>query len=70
MNRYEVSVLVTYRISADSVDDAWQKIEDGAEFPVMPFDDETYVEKVQIMQVFDLAELREDAESDNELRHD
>lgn len=63
MNRYEVSVLVTYKITADSVDDAYEKIEKGAEFPVMPFDDETYCDKVQIMQVIDLAELNEEQDS-------
>ena len=62
MNRYKVAVLVEYHVTADSIDDAWEKIEQGAEFPVMPFDDETYCDKVQIMQVVDLAEL-EDHES-------
>ena len=65
MNRYKVAVLVEYHVTADSVDDAWEKIEQGAEFPVMPFDDETYCDKVQIMQVVDLAEL-EDHESRDE----
>lgn len=58
-NRYKVSVVVEYHVTADSIDDAWEKIETGAEYPVMPFDDETYCDKVQIMQVIDLAELEE-----------
>jgi hypothetical protein len=54
MNRYKVAVLVEYHVTAKDTDDAWSKIEDGAEFPVMPFDDETYCDKVQIVGVFEL----------------
>lgn len=59
MNRYKVAVLVEYHVTAGSVDDAWEKIEQGAEFPVVPYDDETYCDKIQIMQVIDLAELED-----------
>lgn len=57
MNRYKVSVLVEYHVSAATADDAWEVIESGAEFPVVPYDDETYMDKMQIMQAIDLAEL-------------
>ena len=60
MNRYKVAVLVEYHVSADSVDDAWEKIEQGAEFPVVPYDDETYCDKIQIVSVIDLAQLEEE----------
>ena len=65
MNRYKVAVLVEYHVTADSVDDAWEKIEQGAEFPVMPFDDETYCDKITIVNVMDLAN-QEDHESRDE----
>lgn len=60
MNRYKVAVLVEYHVTAESIDDAWERIESGAEFPVIPFDDETYCDKVQILKVLDLAELKEE----------
>lgn len=62
MNRYKVAVLVEYHVSADSIDDAWEKIESGAEFPVVPYDDETYCNKITIVNVLDLAETEEEDE--------
>lgn len=59
MNRYKVTALVEYHVTADSAEDAWEKIEQGAEFPVMPFDDETYCDKVTIVNVMDLAKNEE-----------
>lgn len=54
--RYKVTVLVDYHVSADSVDDARNIVEQGAEFPVMPFDDETYCDTVTIQDVLQLSE--------------
>ena len=53
-NRYKVAVLVEYHVTAKDTDEAWEKIEQGAEFPVMPYDDETYCDRIQIVGVFDL----------------
>jgi hypothetical protein len=60
MNRYKVSVLVEYHVTAESVDDAWEKIEKGAEFPVVPYDDETYYLNEQIISVIDLEEFKKE----------
>lgn len=60
MNRYKVSVLVEYHVTASTEDDAWERIESGAEFPVVPYDDETYCDRTQIVGVFDLAVIGED----------
>jgi hypothetical protein len=62
MNRYQVAVLVKYHVSADNLDDAWELIEVGAEFPVTPFDDETNVSSVQIVSVIDLSDVEEEEE--------
>jgi len=51
MPRYEVEVKVTYRVNAESIEDATNKIEMGAEFPVIPWDDETYCSEVDVVQV-------------------
>ena len=59
MNRYKVAVLVEYHVTADSIDDAWERIEAGAEFPLVPYVDEDYMHKMQIVNVIDMAELEE-----------
>jgi hypothetical protein len=62
MNRYEVHVHVVYKVDATSVEDAYKKINDGAEFPVIPYDDNTYCDAVVITDVKQLsaAELSEE----------
>ena len=51
MKRYEVTVSVTYKVDAHSDTEAFEKIADGAEFPVLPYDDNTYCDKIEITQV-------------------
>lgn len=55
MQRYEVHVHVVYKIDAESVGDAYRKIQEGAEFPVLPYDDNTYCDKVSITDVIQLS---------------
>ena len=55
MNRYEVEVKVTYHITAPSYTEAYRAISEGAEFPVVPWDDETYVSDVVISRVTELS---------------
>jgi hypothetical protein len=56
MNRYKVAVLVEYHVTAKDTDDAWSKIEEGAEFPVVPYDDETYCNKVHVIDAIELSQ--------------
>lgn len=51
MPRYKVEVRVVYHITADSPEDAKTVIEEGAEFPVIPYDDETYCDDVEVVKV-------------------
>lgn len=51
MNRYEVEVKVVYKVTAKSIEDAYRIIDSGAEFPVLPYDDETYCDKVFITSI-------------------
>lgn len=55
MSRYEVTVKVVYKVTAPSMDAAYALINDGAEFPVMPWDDETYCDTVNITSVKELS---------------
>ena len=54
MNRYEVKVEVTYRVTANSIQDAYRIINDGAEYPVVPWDDDTYVSNTAIKHITEL----------------
>ena len=62
MNRYEVHVHVIYKIDAESSQDAYRKINEGAEFPVLPYDDNTYCDDITIVEVRQLSgvELEEE----------
>lgn len=51
MGRYEVKVTVTYKVDAESDFDAMQKIVQGAEFPVVPYDENTYCSDVAYVGV-------------------
>ena len=51
MNRYEVHTHVVYMVDAVSATEAYSKIEEGAEFPVVPYDDNTYCNKITITDV-------------------
>lgn len=51
MPRYKVTVQVSYHITADDAESAKKLIDDGAEFPVVPYDDETYCDEVTITEV-------------------
>lgn len=62
MKRFEGSVLVTYKFSAESVDAGWDMME-NLDFP--PADDDMYVAKAQVIRVFDLDELGPGEVSDN-----
>ena len=55
MSRYEVTVKVVYKVTAESMDSAYAMIKDGAEFPVMPWDDETYCDTISITSVKELS---------------
>jgi ABC-type molybdate transport system substrate-binding protein len=55
MNRYEVHVHVVYKVDAASSEDAYRKINEGAEFPVMPYDDNTYCDSTVITDVKQLS---------------
>jgi hypothetical protein len=55
MNRYTVEVKVTYNVTAKSISDAYRVIHEGAEFPVVPWDDETYCSEVSIVSVKELS---------------
>jgi hypothetical protein len=55
MNRYEVEVLVKYRVDAHSETEAFEKISDGAEFPVLPYDDNTYCHSISVVDVTTLS---------------
>jgi hypothetical protein len=61
MNRYKVAVLVEYHVTAGNIDDAWERIEAGAEFPLVPYVDEDYMSKMQIVSVIDMADLEEES---------
>lgn len=56
MNRYKVVVLVEYHVTAHSDNEARKKIEEGAEFPVVPYDDETYCNKVHVIDAIELSQ--------------
>lgn len=51
MPRYAVTIEVVYHITADNSFDAAQLIEEGAEYPVVPYDDETYCHRVDLKSV-------------------
>ena len=55
MNRYEVEVKVTYRITAPSYSEAYRIINQGAEFPVVPWDDENYASDITIARITELS---------------
>jgi hypothetical protein len=55
MKRYEVHVKVIYRVDAVSRSDAYFTIEEGAEFPVVPYDDNTYCNSISIMDVVQIS---------------
>lgn len=55
MSRYEVTVKVVYKVTAESMDAAYAMINDGAEFPVMPWNDETYCDTIAITSVKELS---------------
>jgi hypothetical protein len=55
MNRYKVEVKVTYHVTAKSMQDAYRTINEGAEFPVVPWDDDTYCNEVSITSVKELS---------------
>ena len=61
MNRYKVAVLVEYHVTAGNIDDAWERIEAGAGFPLVPYVDEDYMSKMQIVSVIDMADLEEES---------
>lgn len=51
MGRYEVEIKVVYRVDAESDFDAMQKIVQGAEFPVVPYDENTYCSDIAYVGV-------------------
>jgi hypothetical protein len=51
MPRYEVTVEVVYHITADNEFEASETINKGAEYPVVPYDDETYCSTVTLKSV-------------------
>jgi hypothetical protein len=55
MSRYKVEVKATYHVTAKSISDAYRVIHEGAEFPVVPWDDETYCDEVSIVSVKELS---------------
>jgi hypothetical protein len=55
-NRYEVEVRVKYRVTAPSIAKAYEAINEGAEFPVVPWDDETYCFDIAITSVKEVKE--------------
>lgn len=65
MSRYSVEVKVTYKVSAKSIDDAYRIINTGAEFPVVPYDDETYADEIFITSVKELSHADVSTTSDN-----
>ena len=60
MNRYEVSVLVTFRLDAEDHDAAWETVEQNGRYVIEPYDDNTVVTNVQVVRVFDTADLEDD----------
>jgi hypothetical protein len=54
MKRYEVHVHVVYKVDATSSEDAYRKIDEGAEFPVMPYEDNTYCDAIVIAEIKEL----------------
>ena len=51
MPSYKVEVLVTYKVEAESEDEAMEIIQMGTEFPVLPFNDKTYSTNDEILTV-------------------
>jgi len=51
MPSYKVEVLVTYKVEADSEEDAMEIIQMGTEFPVMPFNENTYATNDEILTI-------------------
>lgn len=54
MNRYAVSVLVTYMMDAEDTDEAYDIAETKLQFP--PLNDNMHVEQIQVVRVHDMAE--------------
>lgn len=54
MNRYAVSVLVTYVMDAKDTDEAYDIAETQLEFP--PLNDNMHVKQIQVVRVHDMAE--------------
>jgi hypothetical protein len=61
MNRYEVEVKVVYKVSAKSIEDAYRIIDSGAEFPVVPYDDETYADGIFIRSVKEISNAQSES---------
>lgn len=64
-NRYSVEVKVIYHVSANSIEDAYRIIEQGAEYPVVPYDDETYCSETAIRSIRELSKDNEGAVSND-----
>lgn len=60
MNRYEVHVHVIYKVDAESQEAAYRKINEGAEFPVVPYDDNTYCDDITIVDIKELSSTLEE----------
>lgn len=55
MSRYEVHVSLVYKVDANSPEDAYRVINEGAEFPVVPYNDNTYCDQITITNVKQLS---------------
>ena len=67
MKRYEVHVRVVYKLDAESEEDARRKVDEGAEFPMYPFDDNTYCDAADVIEVKELPSANISTDSDSEL---
>lgn len=55
MARYAVTVEVTYHVTATDPSKAIERVESGAEFPLVPYVDEDYVSEDRVVRVLELS---------------
>lgn len=63
--RYAVEVNVTYHVTAENIAEAYENIHEGAEYPVLPYNDDTYCAATAITSVKELSNANIHAISHN-----
>lgn len=55
MPRYAVTVEVTFHVTATDVQQATNRVEAGAEYPLVPYVDEDYLAEERVVRVLELS---------------